>query len=102
MEVSVDGRHVGRVSNQLANIGDYAPVATIFLTPGIHTFALTYPHSDLTPGSGDDQFTSLTAITLEPLQRPSAELLTVAPAQARTLCGRTLDWVEVVLARARR
>lgn len=95
-DVSVDGHYVGRVKDELANIGDYAPVAEVFLTPGIHTFALTYPHSDLTPGSGDNQFTSLTAIVLEPLQRPRAELLTVAPTQARTLCGRTLDWVEVV------
>lgn len=95
-EVSVDGRYVGRVSDQLANIGGYTPVAEIFLTPGVHTFALTYPHSDLTPGSGDNQQTSLTAIALEPLQRPSGQLLTIEPAQARTLCGRTLDWVEVV------
>jgi hypothetical protein len=95
-ELSVDGRHVGRVKDELLSIGGYAPVAEMYLTPGIHVFALTYPHSDLTPGSGDNQQTSLAAISLEPLRRPSAQLLTVAPARARDLCGRSLDWIEIV------
>ena len=33
---------------------------------------------------------------LQPLERPPSELLTVAPRQAKTLCGRPLDWIEVV------
>ena len=95
-EVAVDGHYVGRVKDQLLSIGGYASVAEVYLTPGIHTFTLTYPHSDLTPGSGDNQQTSLAAISLQPLSRPPARLLTVAPAQARSLCGRSLDWIEVV------
>ena len=99
-EVSVDGRRVGRVKDQLANVGDYTPVADVFLEPGIHTFALRYPPSDLTPGSGDTTFTTLTAIALQPLESPPSEIFTVAPAQARTLCGRPLDWIEIVAAPA--
>jgi hypothetical protein len=95
-EVSVDGRRVGRVKDMLLSIGGYAPVADVFLTPGVHMFALTYPHSDLTSGSGDNQQTNLTAITLEPLRRPPAQLLEAAPARARSLCGRPLDWIELV------
>ena len=98
-ELSVDGRYVGRVKDELLAIGGYAPVADVYLTPGIHVFALTYPHSDLTPGSGDNQQTSLAAISLQPLSRPSTRLLTVAPAQARSLCGRSLDWIEIVTPR---
>jgi hypothetical protein len=99
-EVSVDGHHLGRVKDELLSIGGYAPVGDVYLTPGVHVFALTYPHSDLTPGSGDNQQTSLTAISLQPLRRPSAELLRVAPARARSLCGRSLDWIEIVAPRA--
>jgi hypothetical protein len=95
-EVSVDGRYVGRVKDMLLSIGGYAPVADVYLTPGVHTFALTYPHADLTPGSGDNQQTSLTAISLQPLGQPSAQLLTVTPAHAHSLCGRALDWIELV------
>jgi hypothetical protein len=96
LEVSVDGHHVARVKDQLANIGDYTPVADLFLEAGVHTVELTYPHSDLTPGSGDNGFTTLTAIALEPLERPPSELLTASPRQAKTLCGRPLDWIEAV------
>jgi hypothetical protein len=99
-EVSVDGRHVGRVKDELLSIGGYAPVADVYLTPGVHAFALTYPHADLTPGSGDNQQTRLAAISLQPLSRPSATLLRVAPARARSLCGRSLDWVELLAPRA--
>ncbi len=95
-EVSVDGRYVGQAKNEPRGIGGYAPVADIYLSPGVHTVALTYPHAGLAPGSGEDQQTSLTAIAFEPLQRPRTELLTVTPARARDLCGRGLDWIELV------
>ena len=39
-------------------------MGNVVLTPGVHTFALTYPHSDLTPGSGEKEYTYLTAIAL--------------------------------------
>lgn len=98
-EVSVDGHPLGRVKDELLSVGEYAPVADVYLTPGVHVFALTYPHSDLTPGSGDNQQTSLAAISLQPLSRPRTQLLTVAPAQAHSLCGRSLDWIELVAPR---
>jgi hypothetical protein len=95
-EVSVDGHPLGRVKDELLDIGEYAAVGVVYLTPGVHVFGLTYPHADLTPGSGDNQQTSLAAISLQPLSRPAARLLSVAPARARSLCGRSLDWVEIV------
>jgi hypothetical protein len=99
-EVSVDGHHLGKLKDELLDIGEYAPVGEVYLTPGVHVFALTYPHADLTPGSGDNQQTSLAAISLQPLSRPPAQLLRVAPGKARSLCGRSLDWVEIVAPRA--
>jgi hypothetical protein len=95
-EVSVDAHRVGAVKDELSNFGGYVPVADLFLTAGVHTFTLTYPHSDLTPGSGDTLFTTLTAIALEPTDGSAPQLLTVAPRQAQSLCGRSLDWIEVV------
>jgi hypothetical protein len=70
-------------------------VADLSLPAGIHTFVLTYPHADLTPGSGDNQRTSLSAITFVP-QTPASKLLRVPPQQAARLCGRPLDWIELV------
>jgi hypothetical protein len=95
-EVSVDGEHVGTVKNQLLAFEGYMPVADMFLAPGVHAFEFTYPHSNLAPGSGLGEFTFISAIALEPQQSPPREMLTVPPAQAKNLCGRTLDWIEIV------
>jgi len=95
-EVSVDGRHVGTVRNQLQPFLGYVYVSTLLLEPGVHTIRLTYPHPNLGPGSGWGQFTYLAAIALEPTLRPPRALIEVAPAQARRLCGRPLDWIEIV------
>jgi hypothetical protein len=95
-EVSVDGEHVGTVRNRLIPFKGYVHVADRFLAPGVHTIDITYPHSSLAPGSGLNEFTFLSAIALEPQQRPPRELITVPPSQARSLCGRTLDWIEIV------
>ena len=95
-EVSVDGRHVGTVRNELNSFQEYVSVADVFLTPGVHTFTFTYPHASLAPGSGWHEYTYLAEISLEPLQSPPRALFEVAPAQARTLCERPLDWIEIV------
>jgi hypothetical protein len=94
-EVSVDGRALGRVKDQLSNIGQYILVGALPLSAGEHTIALQYPDADLTPGSGAEE-TTLSAIVLEPLQVPATRMMTVDPRDAATLCGRELDWVEVV------
>ncbi len=108
LEVRVDGRKVGTVKDQLSGFANsnFIPVATVFLSAGVHRFEYTYPHPDLTPGSGetlgngeyasDDRFTSLYATVLQPLDSPPSELISVSPAEATRLCGRQLEWVEVV------
>jgi hypothetical protein len=95
-EVSVDGRRLGTVSNELSSIGGYVSVGTVFLDSGVHEVTVAYPNADLSPGSGDNWFTSLSAITLQP-HTPPSELITVSPQDADRLCGRPLDWVEVVV-----
>jgi hypothetical protein len=105
-EVRVDGRKVGTVKDQLTGFSSFIPVAKLFLTAGVHRFEYTYPHANLTPGDGetlstgefvsDVRFTSLAAVVLQPLQFPRSELINVSPAQAKSLCGRPLEWVELV------
>jgi hypothetical protein len=105
-EVRVDGRKVGRVKDELAGFVSFVPVTQVYLSAGVHKFEYTYPHLDLTPGSGetvnngeyaaDTRFTSLSAVVLQPLQYPPSELISVPPSEARHLCGRPLEWVELV------
>ena len=47
-------------------------------------------------GTGNNEYTTLQAIALQPLQFPRYKMLNVAPAQASELCGRPLDWIELV------
>jgi hypothetical protein len=91
-DLRVDGRGLGSVENEL---GGWVHVTDLSLTAGGHTFSLTYPQPDLTPGSGDNMGTYLSAIALVP-QSPPSELIVVSPQQATRLCGRPLNWVELV------
>jgi hypothetical protein len=95
--VHVDGHLVGSVSNELNNLGEYNQVgAPITLSAGVHTIDITYPQPNLSPGDADSEsYTSLAEIALQQLGTPQ-RMLEVTPANARELCGKTLDWIEVV------
>jgi hypothetical protein len=106
-EVKVDGRKVGSVANQLTGFISYIPITRLYLTAGEHTFQYTYPQPGLAPASGETlgmseywagvgRWTSLTAVVLQPLDFPRSELISASPAEARKLCGRQLDWLELV------
>jgi hypothetical protein len=94
-EVAVDGRRVGSVKDELSGFSAYVHIANLFLAAGAHTVELTYPHPNLTAGNAENELTSISAITLQP-QMPAGELVEVAPQQYSRLCGRTLDWIELV------
>jgi hypothetical protein len=99
-EVSLDGRRIGRVENELSMIDGYAPVADFGLTEGIHKLTLTYPKAGLAPGSGDPLLTTLTSVVFAPITQGLGQLTTVSPADATSLCGKSVDWIEVVAPRA--
>ncbi len=96
--VSVDGRQVGTVANEIFDVDGYVPVARVRLTAGWHKIDITYPKPDIwLPGSGDNETTTLSAIALQPLHSPPTRMLTVPASNATALCGRSLDWIEVVV-----
>jgi hypothetical protein len=95
--VVLDGRRIGAVADQLNPPGAYNRIGSpLTLKPGRHTITVTYPNSNLSPGSADsDYYTSLFAIALSP---PASQMhyVEVSPAHAQSLCGHSLDWIEVV------
>ncbi|MGH2833204.1 MAG: hypothetical protein ACRDK2_10565 [Solirubrobacteraceae bacterium] len=95
-EVSVNGVYIGTVENQLSSVDGYVHLIDLPMSGGRYQFAFTYPHSNLSPGSGLAEYTSLSSIILQP-KSPAGELISVAPGQATRLCGRPLDWIEVVV-----
>jgi hypothetical protein len=100
--VSVDGRSVGRVRDLRQGVGAYEHAGTVKLGHGEHTFSLHYPHGGLGPGGGREKDTSLAAVALDPLDGVKSQMLSVSPAAVKTLCGRPLDWIEIVEPRTSR
>jgi len=99
-DVRVDGRDIGSISDALNPVGAYERVgAPLGLAAGTHTISVVYHgESPLATGSTDGEqpiYDELTAIALAP-PVSAAHYVTVSPAHASELCGRSLDWIEVI------
>jgi hypothetical protein len=92
--VIVDGHAVDSVTEQLNNNDQWTPLGAVTLTEGTHAIALRYGGSPLAPGSGGLAFAMGPLV----LSTSTAELPVtfVAPSDARSLCGRRLDWLEAL------
>jgi hypothetical protein len=94
MTITVDGRPAGTRSMQLSENGQLVPFGSVLLAKGSHTVQLTYTRNRLRPGNGSYQFGFGPLYLGSPAA--SARLTTVAPADADSLCGKSLDWIEAV------
>lgn len=92
--IEIDGRRVGEVRYQLNGRQQYAPAGEATLGAGRHQVRLIRPGGDLHPGNGGDN-RLLGPLGLSPREE-TLEVETVAPRRWRELCGRSLDWVEVL------
>jgi hypothetical protein len=108
MELSVDGRRVSSARHELNySPGQFVPLGQVTLDPGLHRLALNYALGDLHPGSGgsavapfgvyDPRSFSVGPLILSPIVPEPVTYL--SPSKARSLCGRNLDWVELLAAR---
>ena len=105
LEVLVDGRLVKADREQINHPAQYVPMGSVTLTPGTHTIQIEYKGSDLHPGSGGHGIVTPGSPVPIPfpigpldLSRATADLpVTYLPAsRARSLCGKSLDWVEAL------
>jgi hypothetical protein len=91
VEVDVDGKRLGSIGTSGSL---YAPFGSLSLPAGRHLVTIHVGGSVLSPGSGAPVY------PLGPLAlgvvRPSASIDYVQPADAESLCGRRLDWLEIV------
>jgi hypothetical protein len=90
-KVFVDGRYVGRALSvqtpqQMARVGN------VTLTAGRHSLEIFRGGGTLKPGNGQDEVYDTVILAPDVPER----LVTFSRADARSLCGRHLDWVEVV------
>ncbi len=86
---AIDGRAVGAAERQLQNAGQWLRLGTADLAAGTHRVAVAVSLGRLGPGTGGGLF-PLGPLLLE----PDAPVQVVTPRSPRTLCGRTLDWLE--------
>ncbi|MGZ4279106.1 MAG: hypothetical protein ACXVVU_20845 [Solirubrobacteraceae bacterium] len=96
IQASVDGHPVGRL-DQVNTPGQWVALDAISLRRGMHMLEITRPGGSLAPG---DSFKGILGpLALEPIAPTTMQR--VRPSQVRRLCGRALDWVEIVRAARR-
>ena len=92
--ISVDGREVGALRMELNWPGNFSDLGTVDLPAGRHEVTIRSERGGWHPGSAGTPYSygpaALSAVDVrEPVE-------TVAPADARSLCGKRLDWVEAL------
>ena len=92
--VQVDGRDVAPLRKQLNPRLSAEEIDALELPAGPHTITLQRPGGTLAPGDGGPDLLGPVALATEGIQERPAE--TLDPSRWRSLCGRSLDWVEAV------
>lgn len=93
LHVYLDGRLVGSPTRQSGDDGTMIGVAVVSLSAGNHSITLLRGGGDLRPD--DNGSTVLDGIVFEPVGNQAATVSAVEPQAWRSLCGRTLDWLEL-------
>jgi hypothetical protein len=94
IDVFVDGRRVGAAGDALNGRWSAEHIARLDLDAGSHDVVIRRGGGNLEPGNGGRRLIGPLAFTaVDPTALP---LTTVAPADWRSLCGRPLDWIEIV------
>jgi hypothetical protein len=91
----VDGIEVGEVKPQLNAASQFLYFGRVPLEAGPHEIELALDGQSLAPGSGGPP-EAIGPLVLSPAVNEDPPLVELPAAQARQLCGRHLDWVEVL------
>ena len=94
VRLRIDGKQVGSAQNQLEETAQMTPLGSERLSAGLHLLELRYDGAGWRPGSRGTPFWMGPLAIGAPAT--AARLLRVPPAEAATLCGRPLDWIEAV------
>jgi hypothetical protein len=95
LRVDVDGMPVADLRYRLNDEGDYTGLATTDLSRGTHVVRLRLGGAGLPPGSGGYAF-GLGPLVLGTATAADVPVRLVDPANAGSLCGQRLDWVEAL------
>jgi hypothetical protein len=96
LRLQVDGHPAGSISGQLGPPGQTTSVAIRRLSAGRHEVRIYRAGSRLAPGANTPSL--LGPVVFQQLGY-QLRVDSIAPARARRLCGRRLDWIEVIRGR---
>lgn len=101
VELFVDGERFGSARHVLNNEGGFISLGEGALEAGTHEAELRFGGPDLHPGSGEPPETGALVFSLAPDEEEGAtdeagEIVSVSIDDARTLCGKSWDWIEAV------
>jgi hypothetical protein len=94
LDLFVDNRKLASAQNRLVHPGVDTPLGQAVLAAGLHGIVLRYSPATFSPGTAGSPF-ALGPLVLARFtaNRP---VTYVRPANARSLCGKSLDWIEAV------
>jgi hypothetical protein len=92
---SIDAKQVGAAHDQLEWPGNFVRLGDARLPAGTHVLRLTYTGPDLSPGSAGAPAFGVGPFVLAK-RTDDRQVTYVEPSDARSLCGRSLDWVEAL------
>jgi hypothetical protein len=92
--LSVDGREVGALRQQLNVPGNYLDFGRVALRHGHHSFSVAVGGPDLHPGSAGSDGPLGPLVVSRPAGSPRLKRLPAS--RARDLCGKPWDWIEAV------
>ena len=94
VSVKIGEQEAGSARGLLNNNAQFISLDDLDVEAGTLPVSLTYEKgSDLRPATGGYPF-GIGPVILEPVADP--KVVTVSPADAQRLCGRSLDWIEAV------
>lgn len=98
LSVEIDGNEVGSVSKQLNESRQFLYFGDAALNPGLHDVRIELEGQSLAPGSGGPP-EPIGPLVLSPTANEDPPILEVPASEARSLCGKHLDWIEASTAR---
>jgi hypothetical protein len=96
LRVSIDGREVASSpASQAGGEGNMIEAETVSLSAGRHAITLVRGGGGFGPGNATVPQAFVDGVYLERSDNAHEAVQTLAPDRWRSLCGRTLDWVEI-------
>jgi hypothetical protein len=92
----IDGRDIGQQTNQAEWPGNFLRFGSVHLTPGAHKLGIKHSGASWFPGSAAQQSFGLGPFVIAQGTDKRDVTIVQPKAARRTLCGQSLDWIEVL------